>query len=53
MPAKAPDQTAEKLGARAKGVEYEIPAYKYESIFKKQEELLEKPAPAPAKPAKK
>jgi len=48
MPAKAPDQTAEKLGARAKGVEYEIPAYKYEAIFKKQEELLEKPA-APAK----
>ena len=52
-PAKLPDQTAETLGARAKGVEYEIPAYKYESIFKKQEELLEKPAPAPAKAAKK
>ena len=44
-PAKAPDQTAETLGARAKGLEYEIPAYKYEAIFKKQEELLE-PAPA-------
>jgi hypothetical protein len=51
-PAKLPDQTAETLGARAKGVEYEIPAYKYEAIFKKQEELLEKPAPAPAKAAK-
>jgi hypothetical protein len=37
---------------RALGVEYEIPAYKYEAIFKKQEELLEKPAPAPAKAAK-
>jgi len=38
---KTPDQTAEKLGARAKGVEYEIPTYKYEAIFKKQDELLE------------
>jgi len=52
-PTKLPDQTAETLGARAKGVEYEIPAYKYEAIFKKQEELLEKPAPAPAKAARK
>jgi len=51
-PAKLPDQTAETLGARAQGMEYEIPAYKYEAIFKKQEELLEKPAPAPAKAAK-
>jgi hypothetical protein len=43
------DLTVERLSARAKGVEYEIPAYKYDSIFKKQEELLEKPAaPAPA-----
>jgi len=39
--AKAPDQTVEKLGARAKGVEYEVPTYKYEAIFKKQDELLE------------
>jgi hypothetical protein len=39
--AKPADQTVEKLGARAKGVEYEIPAYKYEAIFKKHEELLE------------
>ncbi len=52
-PAKLPDKTLETLGARSKGMEYEIPAYKYESIFKKQEELLEKPAPAPAKAAKK
>ena len=51
-PATLPDRTVEKLGARSKGVEYEIPAYKYEAIFKKQEELLEKPAPAPAKAAK-
>ena len=51
-PAKLPDQTAETLGARAKGMEYEIPAYKYEAIFKKQEELLEKPAAAPVKASK-
>ncbi len=39
---KPADQTAEKLGARAKGMEFEIPAYKYEAMFRKQEELLEK-----------
>jgi hypothetical protein len=38
---KAPDQTVERLGARAKGVEFEVPTYKYEAIFKKQDELLE------------
>jgi hypothetical protein len=47
--AKVADQppanhTAEKLGARANGVEFEIPAYKYDAIFRKPEELLEKPA---------
>jgi hypothetical protein len=42
------DQTAEKLASRAKGVEYEVPAYKYEAIFKKQAELLEN-APEPVK----
>jgi hypothetical protein len=36
------DRTAEKLEARAKGLEYEIPAYKYDAIFKPYEELLEK-----------
>jgi hypothetical protein len=46
--AKPADRTTEKLDARAKGVEFEIPAYKYEAIFKKLEELLEKP-PEPAK----
>jgi len=39
---KAADQTAEKLGVRAKGMEFEIPAYKYEAIFRKPEDLLEK-----------
>jgi hypothetical protein len=50
--AKPADQTVEKLGTRARGVEFEIPAYKYESIFRKQEELLEKP-PEPVKAKKK
>jgi hypothetical protein len=44
----AADQTAEKLGSRAKGMEFEIPAYKYEAIFRKPEELLEK-LPEPVK----
>jgi len=41
-------QTVEKLGARAKGVEFEIPVYKYEAIFRKPEDLLEK-LPEPVK----
>jgi hypothetical protein len=41
------NQTVEKLVARTHGVEFEIPAYKYDAIFKKQEDLLEKlPEPA-------
>ncbi|MEJ0087636.1 MAG: DUF4340 domain-containing protein [Pseudomonadota bacterium] len=49
-PAAQPAVDVERLAARAKGVEYEIPIYKYESIFKPQEELLEKnAAPAAAK----
>jgi hypothetical protein len=35
------DQTVERLGARAQGVEFEIPVYKYEAIFKPHEDLLE------------
>jgi len=46
--AKPADQTVEKLGARAKGMEFEIPAYKYEAIFRKPEDLLEK-LPEPVK----
>jgi hypothetical protein len=45
---KPADQTVEKLGARAKGMEFEIPAYKYEAIFRKPEDLLEK-LPEPVK----
>jgi hypothetical protein len=49
-PPKPAAQTVERLAARAAGVEYEIPAYKYDALFKPQEELLEK---LPEKPAKK
>jgi hypothetical protein len=55
VPAKPADQTVEKLAARAAGLQYEIPAYKYEALFKPQEDLLEKkpePPPKPAKPVK-
>ncbi|MEO8016773.1 MAG: DUF4340 domain-containing protein, partial [Pseudomonadota bacterium] len=38
----AADQTVERLVARTKSMEFEIPAYKYEGIFKKPEDLLEK-----------
>ena len=50
-PAAPVNQTAEKLASRAKGVEYEIPAYKYEAIFRKPEDLLEK-LPEPVKKKK-
>ena len=49
-------KTAERLAARANGVQYEIPSYKYDALFKPVEELLEKPPAPPAKatkPAKK
>jgi hypothetical protein len=36
-----PDQTAERVAARAQGLEFEIPLYKYESIFKPLDGLLE------------
>jgi hypothetical protein len=40
--AKPAARTVERLGARTAGVEYEIPVYKYETLFKPQEALLEK-----------
>jgi hypothetical protein len=49
-PPKPSTQTVERLTARVSGVEFEIPAYKYDALFKPQEELLEKP---PEKAAKK
>jgi len=39
-PAKPAD--VERLATRSQGVEYEIPLYKYESLFKPAEDLLEK-----------
>jgi len=45
--------TVERLAGRASGVQFEIPAYKYDALFKPEEELLEKPPAPPAKPAKK
>jgi len=47
--AKPADQTAERLAARARGIEYEIPVYKYEALFKPQEQLLEPKGPEPKK----
>jgi hypothetical protein len=47
-PAKPADRNAERLAARSNGLEFEIPLYKYDSIFKPLEDLLEKkPEPAP------
>lgn len=45
-------KTVERLAARTNGVQFEIPAYKYDALFKPEEDLLEKLPPPPAKPAK-
>ncbi|HEX6639273.1 MAG TPA: DUF4340 domain-containing protein [Steroidobacteraceae bacterium] len=37
------DQSTERIAARSQGVEFEIPVYKYEAIFKPYEQLLEDP----------
>lgn len=49
---------AQTLAARMKGWQFEVPAYKYDALFRPLEELLKKPEPkaekkADAKPAKK
>jgi hypothetical protein len=49
-PPKPAARTVERLAARTAGVEFEIPSYKYDALFKPQEELLEK---LPEKPAAK
>jgi hypothetical protein len=43
--AKPAEPVAEKIAARSKGIEYEIPVYKYETLFKAQEDLLEPRTP--------
>ena len=49
--ALAADQTTERLAARAKGLEFEIPLYKYESLFRRLDDMLEpKAPPAPKTP---
>jgi hypothetical protein len=45
--AKPADQTVEKLTARGNDREFEIPLYKYESLFRPLEDMLE-PKPEPA-----
>lgn len=40
--ADVPQPAVERLAARTSGVEFEIPAYKYEAIFRPHDELLEK-----------
>ncbi len=45
-------KTVERLAARVNGVQFEIPGYKYDALFKPEEELLEKLPPPPAKPEK-
>jgi hypothetical protein len=57
-PAKAADakpaaRTVERLAARANGVQFEIPSYKYDALFKPLEDLLEKPPAKPEKASKK
>jgi hypothetical protein len=46
------DRTVERITARDQGVEFEIPVYKYEAIFRPYEELLEKKAEAKKPEAK-
>jgi hypothetical protein len=47
---KAAEAQAQSLVARTQGWEYEIPAYKYDAIFRPLDDLLKKP-PEPAKKA--
>lgn len=41
-PAETPDRTTERLASRVQAVEFEIPGYKYDGMFKPLEDLLEK-----------
>ena len=47
--AKDTEGEAQKLSARLQGWQYEIPAYKYEAIFRPLEDLLKKPPEPPKK----
>jgi hypothetical protein len=48
---KASEAAAQALTARTQGWEFEIPAYKYDGIFRPLEDLLKKPEAPPAKKA--
>jgi hypothetical protein len=51
--APAAQQRAQDLNARLAGWEFELPGYRYDTLFHPLEQLLKpKPAPAPAGPAK-
>ena len=49
-PASKDDLGVERLATRTQGVEFEIPLYKYEALFKPLEQLLEPKAGTAAKP---
>jgi hypothetical protein len=51
--AQATEAEAKSLEARLKGWEFEIPSYKYDSMFRALEDLLEKPPEPAAKGGKK
>jgi hypothetical protein len=44
-PATPGKKIAERIAARAQGVEFEVPGYKYEALFRPYEELLEAKTP--------
>jgi uncharacterized protein DUF4340 len=51
--AKETQAEAEVLAARTKGWQFEVPAYKYDAIFRPLEQLLKQPEPKPEKKADK
>jgi len=51
--AKETASEAEMLTSRAKGWQFEVPAYKYDAMFRPLEQLLKQPEPKPEKKADK
>ncbi|HEY1283705.1 MAG TPA: DUF4340 domain-containing protein [Steroidobacteraceae bacterium] len=49
--AKETEAEAQSLSARAKGWQFEVPAYKYDAMFRPLEQLLKQPEPKPEKKA--
>ena len=48
---KTSEAEAQALTARTQGWEFEVPAYKYDGLFRPLEDLLKKPEPPPSKKA--